>query len=151
MRTFTYTANQSCMFDSLTLFYFLRAFGVRATWVFGVQTGPFAAHCWLQQPNRAERHRRTRVALHSHPGDLAESRPAYVSLFRSALGIHANPEQIRESKRIEEYPLGPSQWRIAVALNGLSVFVTGTESTSNESLVLPSLEGARSSASSSGS
>jgi len=37
-----------CLFDSLALAYFLSLHGIRPRLVFGVQTGPFAAHCWLQ-------------------------------------------------------------------------------------------------------
>jgi hypothetical protein len=41
-----------CRFDSLALIHFLACFGVRAQWVFGVQIGPFAAHCWVQDEQR---------------------------------------------------------------------------------------------------
>jgi len=38
-----------CLFDSLALFIFLANHGVSPRWVFGVQSDPFAAHCWLQE------------------------------------------------------------------------------------------------------
>lgn len=37
-----------CLYRSWLLLAFLRRRGVSATWVFGVQTHPFEAHCWLQ-------------------------------------------------------------------------------------------------------
>lgn len=49
MRTLVFTANDSCVFDCLTLLLFLRHYHIHPRWVFGVQAAPFAAHCWLQQ------------------------------------------------------------------------------------------------------
>jgi hypothetical protein len=37
-----------CLYRSYALLRWLRREGLRAHWVFGVQTWPFAAHCWLQ-------------------------------------------------------------------------------------------------------
>lgn len=37
-----------CLFRSRMLLAFLRKSGLNATWVFGVRTWPFEAHCWLQ-------------------------------------------------------------------------------------------------------
>lgn len=37
-----------CLYRSFFLLSFLRRYGFDATWVFGVQTWPFEAHCWLQ-------------------------------------------------------------------------------------------------------
>jgi len=37
-----------CLFDSLALLEFLARYGVFPTWVFGVRTAPFGAHCWVQ-------------------------------------------------------------------------------------------------------
>ena len=37
-----------CLFRSGMLAAFLRALGHQPTWVFGVRTWPFQAHCWLQ-------------------------------------------------------------------------------------------------------
>ncbi|WP_297511017.1 lasso peptide biosynthesis B2 protein [uncultured Caulobacter sp.] len=37
-----------CLYRSFFLLTFLRRRGLDATWVFGVQTWPFEAHCWLQ-------------------------------------------------------------------------------------------------------
>lgn len=37
-----------CLFRSGMLAAFLRSLGHRPTWVFGVRTWPFQAHCWLQ-------------------------------------------------------------------------------------------------------
>jgi hypothetical protein len=48
MRPFLFSADNACLFDSLVLMLFLRRLGVFPQWIFGVRTGPFAAHCWLQ-------------------------------------------------------------------------------------------------------
>jgi hypothetical protein len=48
LRPFFFTAKDACLFDALSLHEFLSAYGVYASWVFGVQARPFAAHCWLQ-------------------------------------------------------------------------------------------------------
>ncbi len=37
-----------CLFDSLALLEFLAMYKIMPDWVFGVQSEPFAAHCWLQ-------------------------------------------------------------------------------------------------------
>lgn len=37
-----------CLFRSFMLLAFLRRAGLDASWVFGVRTWPFEAHCWLQ-------------------------------------------------------------------------------------------------------
>jgi hypothetical protein len=37
-----------CLFRSRLLLAYLRTEGRDATWVFGVRTRPFQAHCWLQ-------------------------------------------------------------------------------------------------------
>ena len=37
-----------CLFRSRLLLAFLHRSGLNATWVFGVRTWPFEAHCWLQ-------------------------------------------------------------------------------------------------------
>jgi hypothetical protein len=48
LRPLLYTAKDACLFDALALSNFLARYKISATWVFGVQTAPFAAHCWLQ-------------------------------------------------------------------------------------------------------
>jgi hypothetical protein len=47
-RPFLFSSRSACLFDSLALLLFLRRIGVYPEWIFGVRTGPFAAHCWLQ-------------------------------------------------------------------------------------------------------
>lgn len=42
-------ARRKCLFDSLALAGFLLRRGARADVVFGVRTGPFAAHCWVER------------------------------------------------------------------------------------------------------
>lgn len=37
-----------CLYRSFMLLAFLRRAGLDATWMFGVRTWPFEAHCWLQ-------------------------------------------------------------------------------------------------------
>jgi hypothetical protein len=48
LRPFLFSAHNACLFDSLALTLFLRRLGVFPQWVFGIRTGPFAAHCWVQ-------------------------------------------------------------------------------------------------------
>jgi len=49
LRPLAFTAQDACLFDSLALKLFLSKYGFFPRWVFGVATGPFTAHCWLQQ------------------------------------------------------------------------------------------------------
>jgi hypothetical protein len=49
MRTFLFTAQDHCLFESLALSEYLACYGLTPDWVFGVATQPFSAHCWLQQ------------------------------------------------------------------------------------------------------
>jgi transglutaminase superfamily protein len=49
LRPFFYTAKNACLFEGLALRKFLASYSIHPRWVFGVQTGPFGAHCWLQQ------------------------------------------------------------------------------------------------------
>jgi hypothetical protein len=49
LRPLFYTTREACLLDSLTLTHFLARYGVFPTWVFGVKTDPFYAHCWVQQ------------------------------------------------------------------------------------------------------
>jgi hypothetical protein len=48
LRPLLFTTQDACLADSLALVNFLSYHDVFPTWVFGVQTGPFAAHCWVQ-------------------------------------------------------------------------------------------------------
>lgn len=48
LRALTYTSREKCLFDSLVLHGFLTRSGVESTWVIGVSTQPFSAHCWVQ-------------------------------------------------------------------------------------------------------
>jgi hypothetical protein len=48
LRSWVYTATDSCLVDSLALAYFLIAFGGRPLWIIGVKSKPFLAHCWVQ-------------------------------------------------------------------------------------------------------
>lgn len=48
LRVFLFSSRSECLFDSLTLLNFLARYGITADWVFGVQSRPFAAHCWVQ-------------------------------------------------------------------------------------------------------
>ena len=48
-RIFLFSSKNECLYDSLALIEFLARNGIYADWVFGVQTRPFAAHCWVQQ------------------------------------------------------------------------------------------------------
>jgi Transglutaminase-like superfamily len=48
MRPLFYTTRDGCLLDSVTLTHFLARYGVFPTWVFGVRSDPFYAHCWIQ-------------------------------------------------------------------------------------------------------
>jgi hypothetical protein len=48
LRPFFFTAKDACLFDALSLCEFLAGYRVFPNWVFGVQSRPFAAHCWLE-------------------------------------------------------------------------------------------------------
>jgi hypothetical protein len=48
LRPFFFTTKDACLFDALALSEFLAGYGIYPRWIFGVQTRPFAAHCWLQ-------------------------------------------------------------------------------------------------------
>ena len=47
-RVFLFSSKNECLYDSLALLEYLARYGIYADWVFGVQTRPFAAHCWVQ-------------------------------------------------------------------------------------------------------
>jgi hypothetical protein len=49
VRPLFYTTRDGCLLDSVTLSHFLARYGIFPTWVFGVKTEPFYAHCWVQQ------------------------------------------------------------------------------------------------------
>jgi hypothetical protein len=46
-----YVREYLCRFDSLALVDFLARYGLFPSWVFGVTSEPFAAHCWVQDGN----------------------------------------------------------------------------------------------------
>lgn len=48
LRPWFYTARDRCLFDSLVLVEFLYKFDVPASYVIGVTSKPFSAHCWVQ-------------------------------------------------------------------------------------------------------
>jgi Transglutaminase-like superfamily len=50
-RVFLFSSKNECLYDSLALLEFLARYGIYPDWVFGVQTRPFAAHCWVQHGN----------------------------------------------------------------------------------------------------
>lgn len=47
-RVFLFSSKNECLYDSLALLGYLARYGIYADWVFGVQTRPFEAHCWVQ-------------------------------------------------------------------------------------------------------
>jgi hypothetical protein len=44
-----FTTRNACLVHALTLIEFLARYGLYPNWIFGVRTGPFAAHCWVQE------------------------------------------------------------------------------------------------------
>lgn len=49
LRPLLFAAHDACLYDSLALTRFLSYYGQFPTCVIGVQTGPFGAHCWVQE------------------------------------------------------------------------------------------------------
>ena len=47
-RVFLFSSKNECLYDSLALLEYLSQYAIYPDWVFGVQTRPFAAHCWVQ-------------------------------------------------------------------------------------------------------
>jgi hypothetical protein len=48
MRSLFLSTRSLCLLESIVLLEFFSRYGIYPRWVFGVQTRPFAAHCWLQ-------------------------------------------------------------------------------------------------------
>lgn len=48
IRPFFYTSQDKCLLDAIVLTEYLARYNHFPSWVFGVQTRPFAAHCWVQ-------------------------------------------------------------------------------------------------------
>jgi Transglutaminase-like superfamily len=48
LQAFVFTGRNRCLLQALSFANFLSFYGLFPDWVFGVQTRPFAAHCWLQ-------------------------------------------------------------------------------------------------------
>jgi hypothetical protein len=48
LRLLFYTARSECLFDSIVMLRFLSSHGIRPTFVIGISSPPFCAHCWLQ-------------------------------------------------------------------------------------------------------
>ncbi len=48
-RIFLFSSKDECLYDSFALLEFLARYEIYPDWVFGVQTRPFVAHCWVQQ------------------------------------------------------------------------------------------------------
>lgn len=48
LRSCLFTSHNECFRDSLTFVHFAAWYDIYPSWVFGVQTSPFAAHCWVQ-------------------------------------------------------------------------------------------------------
>jgi transglutaminase superfamily protein len=49
LRPLLFGAQDACLFDSIALVRYLSYYRIFPTCVIGVQTGPFAAHCWVQE------------------------------------------------------------------------------------------------------
>lgn len=49
IRPFVYTVKNECLFDAYMLIEYLALYGQYPNWIFGVQTRPFSAHCWVQE------------------------------------------------------------------------------------------------------
>jgi len=49
LRRYFFSEKDRCLFNALSLMYFLRHYGHSPLWVIGVNTSPFAAHSWVQE------------------------------------------------------------------------------------------------------
>ncbi|MGQ0835346.1 MAG: lasso peptide biosynthesis B2 protein [Gammaproteobacteria bacterium] len=49
LRLYLFAPHGSCLFHALALVIFMSRYGLFPNWVIGVQSGPFAAHSWVQQ------------------------------------------------------------------------------------------------------
>jgi Transglutaminase-like superfamily len=49
LRRFFFSERNRCLFNALSLVYFLRRYEYFPLWVIGVKTAPFGAHSWVQQ------------------------------------------------------------------------------------------------------
>jgi hypothetical protein len=49
LRRFFFSEKNRCLFNALSLMYFLRRYGHFPLWVIGVNTAPFSAHSWVQE------------------------------------------------------------------------------------------------------
>jgi hypothetical protein len=65
-----YGARDRCLFDSCVVVEFLAAYLLFPTWVFGVSTAPFMAHCWVQ-----------------HSGYLLNDNPMRVSCYTPIMAV----------------------------------------------------------------
>jgi len=69
LRPLAFTQRDHCLFDSFALAQFTTMYGLTVTVVIGVQTSPFAAHCWAQQGT---------LVLNDEPGHVLKYTPILV-------------------------------------------------------------------------
>jgi hypothetical protein len=53
LRMFLISHQDKCLQDSLALLEFLAGYNIFPSWIFGVRTKPFSAHCWVQYEDLA--------------------------------------------------------------------------------------------------
>jgi hypothetical protein len=70
LRRWFFSEKNRCLFNSLSLVYFLQRYGYFPYWVIGVQTAPFAAHAWVQ---------RDRIVLDGDPEKVGHFAPILVA------------------------------------------------------------------------
>ena len=70
LRSIFYAPKNNCLLDSLVLLRFLSFYNLKATFIIGVATAPFAAHCWLQSGDRT-----------------LNARPEFAALFQPILTL----------------------------------------------------------------
>lgn len=66
IRPFVYQPANQCLLDSYVLIEYLAIYKLFPIWVFGVQTRPFLAHCWVQSGL---------ITLNENPGTAARFTP----------------------------------------------------------------------------
>jgi hypothetical protein len=70
LRRWLFSERDRCLFNSLSLVYFLQRYGYFPNLVIGVQTAPFAAHAWVQ---------RDRIVLDGDPEKVGHFSPILVA------------------------------------------------------------------------
>ena len=133
LRPLLFGAQDACLFDSLALVRFLSYYRIFPTCVIGVQTGPFGAHCWVQEGdvvfNDAPEYVRR---VHADPGRLIEDGARVplrcIRLERWRMAPRARARGLL-SERLRS---GSRAWQCVLERPGLQVFCSDIRPGSSE-------------------